>query len=280
MCNVRTEHVDIMRNDPKVRGKSLNQLFPQHFMDNLPYHKIKIGCCIQCGRRMSRHEMEPPGKTPRAICPECYAKWTSEVTKKCPICDENLPNHKVQAQSSNPQEVSFRIHDGKCLDYFSIVSCKALGDDMSFLADETGHQPQQKYDPPQQNYPQPTHPQPNIEAQKEGIKSQIKALEAQLQANIGDKDITLTKIKVLLAEYDALENQSPTQTGQQPDFVDAEYYEQTPGQLTGGWEGLPEPSPQIVPSENMPFQPERVKVKKQIPSSYKGKPVVRVPKKR
>jgi len=144
MCDVREEYVDIMRNDPEVRGKSLNQLFPQHFMDRLPYHKIKVGCCILDGRPMSRDEMEPDDKTPRAICPECYAKWTSQVTEICPICGESLPYDRVEVQQDEPYEVALRIHDGKCLDYFSICSCKALGDDMSFIADETGHQPQEQ----------------------------------------------------------------------------------------------------------------------------------------
>ncbi len=138
MCNVRTEHVDILRNSPAVRGKFLSQLFPKHFMENIPYENIKVGCCIQCGRRMHPNEMEPPGRqTPRAMCPECYDYLTSNISDECPICGEYLPKRKVDAQRGNPKEVSHRIHDGKCLDYFSIISCKALGDDMSFLADES-----------------------------------------------------------------------------------------------------------------------------------------------
>jgi hypothetical protein len=153
MCDVREEYVDIMRNDPKVRGKSLSQLFPQHFMDNLPYHKIKVGCCILDGRPMSRHEMEPDNKTPRAICPDCYAKWTSQVTEICPICGESLPNNRVQVQREEPYEVALRIHDGKCLEYFATCSCKALDDDMTFLAEETGYQPQEQLTDRQSEFP-------------------------------------------------------------------------------------------------------------------------------
>ena len=191
MCNVRTEHVDIMRNSPHVRGKSLSQLFPANFMANLPYDRVMVGHCIQCGRLMSRDEMQPPGRqTPRAMCQQCYDYWTSSQSDVCPICKEYLSNDKLNGQRMNPKEVSFRIHDGKCLDYFSIVSCKALGDDMSFLADENQaynfnqfqpdhpnlqhlyeelqEQPQQQqpYYPPQQpSYPQPQQSYPQSQPQ-------------------------------------------------------------------------------------------------------------------
>jgi hypothetical protein len=283
MCDVREEYVDLMRNDPNIRGKSLSQLFPQYFMANMPYQNIKVGCCIMDGRPMSHHEMEPPKKSPRAICSDCYSKWTSQVTEICPICGEALPIKRVEVQADDPYEVALRIHDGKCLEYFSLLSCKALGDDMSFIAEETGYQPpqqyKQQYQPPQEYqpptkqpthrptqqpahqphhqepvYPQPTYSEPRIEDQKAILFNLIKALEAKMDANIGNKDITRTKLKVLISEYESLE-------GQQPDFIDAEYYESAPGQLTSGQRSLPQPIDRIVPSENMPFQPDLIKVK-------------------
>jgi hypothetical protein len=77
---------------------------------------------------MSYEEMFPTNKnTPRAMCPECYAAWIREVTEQCPVCGDYLENWRVNNQRHQPHEVSFRLHDGRCLDYFSLLSGKALG---------------------------------------------------------------------------------------------------------------------------------------------------------
>lgn len=182
--------IEALRNNPYVKGKSLNKIFPQSFLDRHPYHNVENGCCIQCGRQMRQNEMEPLGKSPRAICPECYAKWTREVTKNCPICGDYLPNHKVQAQSSNPQEVSLRIHDGSCLDYFSIISCKVLYEDLYFLRDA--------YD-----------------MVKKGLRDRMKVIQHQLDTNVGDRGVLSKERQKCLVRYGSLQLRFDNQDEQQ-----------------------------------------------------------------
>ena len=127
MCNVLAR---LSAMAPFVQGRSLRQLYPAQFMQNWPYRQVRPGCCINpvCGRQMSHEEMFPAHKnTPRAMCPECYAEWTSAVTEQCPVCGDYLENWRVEKQRHQPHEVTFRLHDGTCLDYFSLLSGKALG---------------------------------------------------------------------------------------------------------------------------------------------------------
>lgn len=127
MCNVLTRLSAMV---PFVQGRALQQLYPAQFMQNWPYHQVRPGCCINpvCGRQMFHEEMFPADKnTPRAMCPECYSEWTSAVTEQCPVCGDYLENWRVDSQTHQPHEVTFRLHDGTCLDYFSLLSGKALG---------------------------------------------------------------------------------------------------------------------------------------------------------
>ena len=131
---------------PFVQGRALRQLFSAQFMQNWPYHRVRPGCCINpvCGRQMSHEEMFPADKkTPRAMCPDCYAEWTRTVTEHCPVCGDYLENWRVDNQIHQAHEVTFRLHDGRCLDYFSLLSGKALGQ-CSGIIDES-----YAYGPPQ-----------------------------------------------------------------------------------------------------------------------------------
>ena len=142
--NVRVR-VDALRNDPNVKGRYLSDLFPKGFFSRFPHKEIKIGCCLHCNRSMTYNEMEPPDKlTPRAMHSQCFAELTNEITEECLICEGYLSNEKVNAQSHSPYDIHHRICEGRCMDYFSIVSCKVLGDDMSFLADESGQMSNQQ----------------------------------------------------------------------------------------------------------------------------------------
>lgn len=140
MCNV-IERVNAMR--PHLQGRSSNNIFHPIITQNHPYQRIQVGHCINtmCGRPMNGLEMYPPDRqTARSMCPTCYAAWAgwlaNDYYPKCWICGGELEAQKVAAFRANPNEVSNRLHDGQCLDYFSLLSCKALGQDMSFLADE------------------------------------------------------------------------------------------------------------------------------------------------
>jgi hypothetical protein len=54
---------------------------------------------------------------------------TNVISKKCWVCDEYLENWKIEMQKLQRFDIHFRIHEGKCRDYFSLVSVKALGQD-------------------------------------------------------------------------------------------------------------------------------------------------------
>jgi hypothetical protein len=152
--NVRVR-VDALRDDPNVKGKLLSELFPQGFFNRFSYNDVEVRHCLHCKKAMTHNEMEPPDKlTPRAMHVQCFAEFTNGITEECPICGGYLSNDKVDAQSHSHYDIHHRICEGRCMDYFSLVSCKALGDDMSFLVDEQGRgrgsgvfQPKQTKDP-------------------------------------------------------------------------------------------------------------------------------------
>ena len=138
--NVRVR-VDALRDDSDIKGKLLSELFPKGFFNRFSYNDVEVKHCLHCKRSMTHNEREPPDKlTPRAMHVQCFAEFTNGITEVCPICEGYLSNDKVNAQSNSPYDIHHRICEGRCMDYFSIVSCKALGDDMSFLADEQGLQ--------------------------------------------------------------------------------------------------------------------------------------------
>ena len=143
MCDISARLQALIRS---IQGRSLHELYPNHFMQNWPYDRVQPYQCIGigCGRPMSYEELWPANKaTPRAMCPECYSEWTSALTEQCPVCGDYLEKWRVDNQKCSPNEVSFRVHDGRCLDYFSLLSGKALGQDMSFLRDEYYVRPRQ-----------------------------------------------------------------------------------------------------------------------------------------
>ena len=174
------ERLNALRDDPNLTGKYLIQIFPQSFLDRHPYHNVGHGCCIQCGREMYPNERNPPGKTPRAICHDCYSTWTSQVTEMCPICGEDLSDDKVKAQSINPKDISHRICDGSCTDYFTIISCKALFEDLYFLRDP--------YD-----------------MVKKGLRDRLDVVEHEIYNNIGDMNALSIERTKLLFRYGSIE---------------------------------------------------------------------------
>jgi hypothetical protein len=119
---------------PYIRGKNLHELFPHQFMQNLPYDRVRPGCCIICVRPMGNYEMFPPGRiTPRAVCPVCWSSLTSGVTQNCLVCLDSLESWRIQKQERQLGNLHLRIHEGKCRDYFSLVSAKALGKETGII---------------------------------------------------------------------------------------------------------------------------------------------------
>ena len=115
---------------PHIKGSYLYMHFPEEYMRNLSHDKVQPECCIYCNGRMSQHQMFPPGKiTPRAICESCWDRLTAQVTIKCWVCGSVHDQQMLDYQRQAPQDIHYRIHDGKCMDYFALVSARALGVD-------------------------------------------------------------------------------------------------------------------------------------------------------
>jgi len=124
---------------PMITGKYLAEIFPDQFMKNIPYQDVQPYHCIRpgCSRHMVEEEMFPPGRlTPRAVCPRCWSELTSVRNEECLVCGDYLEDWRFEIQDNRPRDIRFRIHGLRCSDYWSIVSAKALGQDMSFLRDE------------------------------------------------------------------------------------------------------------------------------------------------
>ena len=126
---------------PQLRGRSLNQIFPPNITQNFQFQRVRKGYCINqyCRRNypLSKEEMFPSGRaTPRALCSECWNYLAKIYAEECWVCGEYLEGGKVNAQRSNPYDIHTQIHDLICADWFSLVSAKALGFDMSFLKDD------------------------------------------------------------------------------------------------------------------------------------------------
>ncbi len=99
-------------------------------MQNLPHDKVQPGVVFIVIGDMAQHQMFPPDKiTPRAICESCWARLTAQVTIKCWVCGSVHDQQMLDYQRQAPQDIHYRIHDGKCMDYFALVSARALGVD-------------------------------------------------------------------------------------------------------------------------------------------------------
>jgi hypothetical protein len=114
---------------PYIQGRSIYQLFPSEFVENVPFARFPPFHCIRCGGQMTPDMIMPPGRvTPRAICPTCWEQLTEELTEYCWVCGEELDDHQLFRQEASPKDIHHRIHDvGKCRDYFSLVSARAIG---------------------------------------------------------------------------------------------------------------------------------------------------------
>lgn len=123
---------------PMLTDKYLAEIFPPNFMKNIPYRGAQPYHCIRpgCGILMGEVEMFPPDRLPRAVCPRCWSELTSIRSEECWVCDDYLEDWRFEMQKLKPRDVRLRIHGLRCSDYWSILSVKALGQDMSFLRDE------------------------------------------------------------------------------------------------------------------------------------------------
>jgi hypothetical protein len=119
-------------------GKSLNELFSPEIQREFPYHTVSKGYCPSCQNLIPINEQFPPGRTSRSLCQRCYYDLiTNKLGGMCLICRKPLPAYKLQGQANTPREISEYIHDGECIDYFTLIHCKVVGEDMSFVSDES-----------------------------------------------------------------------------------------------------------------------------------------------
>jgi len=119
---------------PHIMGRHLYEVFPGEFKQNLPFDRVRVGCCIWCGNNMPHSEMFPRDRqTPRALCSSCWNQLTAGITTDCWVCEYRLEDSRIQAQMRNPHDLHHRVHDGECIDYFSLVSAKALGQNTGII---------------------------------------------------------------------------------------------------------------------------------------------------
>jgi len=124
---------------PHLTGKFLAEVFPHRIVVNIPYNSVQPYHCIHpnCGRLMSHLEMFPPdGLTPSAICLRCSEELISGLTEECWACGDYIEEWRWKNQKTHPCDLYYRMHGLYCSDYFSVISAKALGQNMSFLRDE------------------------------------------------------------------------------------------------------------------------------------------------
>jgi hypothetical protein len=119
---------------PFLREKSLEDLFPPHLMNNFPYHAVQSYHCIAagCDRRLSKTDVYFAHRGfPSAICSFCFSEMTANQSEECWVCGDYLEDWRYEMQKIQTQNINFRMHELRCRDYFSIVSVKALGQEMT-----------------------------------------------------------------------------------------------------------------------------------------------------
>ena len=136
MCN---EPVRIEPFIPLWLGKSVQELFSNLYVKpRFQYHNVFPRHCMICKRSLSDYDMWPPGLCPRSMCEDCYQnKIVGIINERCIISGSVLPKYKTDLQFSNPREVENNIADGLARDYYTLLACKVVGIDTSFVRDDT-----------------------------------------------------------------------------------------------------------------------------------------------
>jgi len=120
-------------------GQSIKELFSRIQINPIfKYNNVYPGHCLICKKSLSRQQMWPNGRCPRSMCESCYNNIIIGTTnQRCIVSGVHLPDHKIKLQRINPREVENNVADGYARDYYSLVACKALGINLSFLNDES-----------------------------------------------------------------------------------------------------------------------------------------------
>jgi len=127
-----TFHLENLK--PKMAGRPYYAFFAIGIEARFRYHSVVVGHCLICGTVLSVVQPRPPGRATRSMCETCYEnEIVSRLNTTCFICGRRLPDIKITAQEINNRELTHNIHDGQCLEYYTIIHCKIGGEDMSFL---------------------------------------------------------------------------------------------------------------------------------------------------
>lgn len=112
----------------RLGGRNLEICFPNAFIENLPPYEVRMAHCLRCGEPMNYQEMYPPGKTPRYMHDRCFEAIAYSGPKyTCLTCGMPLPQYQINAQVSNPRELTHALHPGVCKDYHSALAGIVFG---------------------------------------------------------------------------------------------------------------------------------------------------------
>jgi len=126
---------------PYLRDRWLIDVYPGQILERWPYRLVRKYHCIrhECGGPLTKEDMEMRGGVvPEAMHRWCYRDLIIGITDACFICGDWLEDEKLDDQKNEPGQIIHRLHTGAhhCMEYYSVISCKALGADMRFLLDE------------------------------------------------------------------------------------------------------------------------------------------------
>ena len=125
MCDHKKDSLVVFN---RLGGRPLESCFPRAFIERLPPSEVEVGHCLACNESMEDEEMYPPGKTPRYMHEGCYEKIAFCGPKyNCLTCWKPLPQDQINAQMSNPRELTHALHRGACKDYHSALAGIVFG---------------------------------------------------------------------------------------------------------------------------------------------------------
>lgn len=134
MCN---EAERIQNYIPHWQGKSVQELFSNLYVEpTFQYQNVIPRHCMICRRPLRDYDMWPPGRCPRSMCEVCYqSKIVGVINERFIISGNVLPKYKISAQRLNRREVENNIADGQARDYYTLLACKVVCIDTSFVRD-------------------------------------------------------------------------------------------------------------------------------------------------